>query len=201
MKRRGHAVISIFCCCLFLLFSVGLLDAASPQEKLNKAEELAVRASQIAIKAMENCDSQAAKNAFNIVNQAAPLVLEATAEAQKMKDAGLIKRAMDVSGRLGATNTQIIILASKLMQCSMSAKNLQDAVEISNYSKEMKQKLIKMNDDIINALSVLELEGIDIDIPFDYKVPKWEDFKYPVGDDLPLRETEPIKDTEPASPI
>lgn len=201
MKKRGHAVISISCCCLFLLFSVGLLDAASPQGKLSKAEALAVKASQIAIKAMENCDSHAAKNAFNLVNQAASLVLEATADAQKMKNGGLIKRALDVSGRLGATNTQIIILASNLMQCSMSAKNLQDAVKISDHSKEMKQKLIKMNDDIVNAMSVLELEGIDIDVPFDYKVPKWDDFKYPVGDDLPLRETEPIKDTEPASPI
>ncbi len=201
MKKRDHAVISIFCCCSFLLFSVGLLNAASPYEKLNKAEALAVKASQIAIKAMENCDTRAAKKAINLVNQAAPLVLEATTDAQEMKDARLIKRALGVSGRIGATNTQIIILASKLMQCTMSVKGLRDVVKISNHSLEMKQRLIKMNDDIVNAMSVLELEGVDIDIPFDYKVTKWDDFKYPVGDELPLRETEPIKDTEPASPI
>ena len=201
MKKRDHAVISIFCCCSFLLFSVGLLNAASPYEKLNKAEALAVKASQIAIKAMENCDTRAAKKAINLVNQAAPLVLEATTDAQEMKDARLIKRALGVSGRIGATNTQIIILASKLMQCTMSVRGLRDVVKISNHSLEMKQRLIKMNDDIVNAMSVLELEGVDIDIPFDYKVTKWDDFKYPVGDELPLRETEPIKDTEPASPI
>jgi len=200
MKKACYAVISIFCC-LFLLFSAGSLNAASPHEKLKKAEALAVNASNIAIKAIETCDTKAAKNALNIVNQAAPLVLEATADAQKIKDPGLFKRALDVSGRIGVTNTQIIILASKLMQCTLTSRGLLDAVEISNHSQKMKQKLIKMHDDIVNAMSILELDRIDIDIPFDYKVPKWEDFKYPVGDESLLRETEPIKDTEAASPI
>jgi len=201
MKKTGHAITSILCCCLFSLFSVSSLNAASPQEKINKAEALARKASKIAIKAIETCDTKTAKDALNLVNQAAPLLLEATADAQEMKDARLIKRALDVSGRIGSANTQIIILASKLMQCTLSAQNLRDAVEISNHSQGMKQKLIKMNDDIVNAMSVLELEGIDIDVPFDYKVPKWEDFKYPIGDEPLLRETEPIKDTEAASPI
>lgn len=201
MKKTGHAVTSVLYCCLFLLFSASSLNAASPQGKLNKAEALAQKASKIAIKAIEACDIKAAKDALNLVNQSAPLVLEATAEAQEMKDARLIKRALDISGRIGSANTQVIILASKLMQCTLSAQGLRDAVEISNHSQRMKQKLVKMNDDIVNAMSVLELEGIDIDVPFDYKVPKWEDFKYPVGDEPLLRETEPIKDTEAASPI
>ena len=119
----------------------------TPEEKLRKAEELSIKASEMATKAKESYNVGLAKKALELANQATYLVLEAVAEAQKKADPTLAQTAINTANSVMKAITQIIAAATFISQISTDPETIAGTKEIlekANKAKRLNNKAIQI---------------------------------------------------------
>ena len=119
----------------------------TPEDKLRKAEELSIKASEMATKAKVSYNVGLAKKALELANQATYLVLEASTEAGKKADPVLIQAAINTANSVKNSITQIIDAATFISQISADPKTIADAKEIlgkANKTTELNNQVIQI---------------------------------------------------------
>jgi hypothetical protein len=119
----------------------------TPEEKLRKAEELSIKASEMATRAKESYNVGLAKKALELANQATYLVLEVVTEAQKKADPALAQTAINAANSIMKAITQIIAAATFISQISADPETIAGTKEIlekANKAKELNNKAIQI---------------------------------------------------------
>ena len=143
---RWLICVGTFLTITFLAVSV-MAAKITPEEKLRKAEELSIKASEMATQAKVSYNVGLAKKALGLANQATYLVLEAVAEAQKKADPALSQTAINTANSVMKAITQIIAAATFISQISADPETIADVKEIfekANKAKELNNKAIQI---------------------------------------------------------
>jgi len=143
---RWLICVGIFLTITFLAVPV-MAAKITPEDKLRKAEELSIKASEMATKAKESYNVGLAKKALELANQATYLVLEAITEAQKKDDPALAQTAINTANSVRKAITQIIAAATFISKISEDPKTIADVKEIlekANKAKELNNKAIQI---------------------------------------------------------
>lgn len=143
---RWLICVGTFLTITFLAVSV-MAAKITPEEKLRKAEELSIKASEMATKAKVSYNVGLAKKALGLANQATYLVLEAVAEAQKKADPALSQTAINTANSVMKAITQIIAAATFISQISADPETIAGTKEIfekANKAKELNNKAIQI---------------------------------------------------------
>ena len=148
--KRRLLFVGTFLAITFLAVPV-MAAKISPAEKLRKAEELSIRASEMATKAKEAYNVGLAKKALELANQATYLVLEVVTEAQRKADYVLAQAAINIANSVMKAITQIINTATFISQISGDPKTIADTKEILEKAKETKE----LNNQAIQAARTL----------------------------------------------
>ncbi len=144
--QRRSLFIGTFIGITFLVVPV-MAAKITPEEKLRKAEELSIKASEMATKAKESYNVGLAKKALELANQATYLVLEVVTEARKKADPALAQAAINTANSVMNAITQIITAATFISQISADPKIIADTKEIlekANKAKELNNKAIQI---------------------------------------------------------
>ena len=144
--KRRLVFVGTFLAISFLAVSV-MAAKITPEDKLRKAEELSIKASEMATKAKVSYNVGLAKKALELANQATYLVLEVVTEAQKKNDPALAQASIHTANSVMKTITQIIAAATFISQISEDPKTIADVKEIlekANKAKEMNNKAIQV---------------------------------------------------------
>ena len=143
---RWLICVGIFLTITFLAVPV-MAAKITPEDKLRKAEELSIKASEMATKAKESYNVGLAKKALELANQATYLVLEAITEAQKKDDPALAQTAINTANSVRKAITQIIAAATFISKISEDPKTIADVKEIlekANKAKGLNNKAIQI---------------------------------------------------------
>jgi len=128
--------------------AVPVMDAKiTPEEKLRKAEELSIKAFEMATKAKVSYNVGLAKKALELANQATYLVLGVVTEAREKADPALAQAAINTANSVMKAITQIINTATFISQISEDPKTIADVKEIlrkANKAKELNNKAIQV---------------------------------------------------------
>jgi len=119
----------------------------TPEAKLQKAEELSIKASEMATQAKVSYDVGLAKEALELANQATYLVLEAITEAEKKEAPALSQMAINTANSVRKAITQIIAAATFISQVSTKPEIIAGAKEIldeANKAKGLNTKAIQV---------------------------------------------------------
>lgn len=151
MKRslkdtRWLICVGTFLTITFLAVSV-MAAKITPEDKLQKAEELSIKASEMATKAKVSYNVGLAKESLKLANQATYLVLEVVTEAQKKDDLALAQTAINTANSVMKAITQIIAAATFISQVSTDKKTIAETKEIlqkANKAKELNTKAIQI---------------------------------------------------------
>jgi hypothetical protein len=135
--QRRSLFIGTFIGITFLVVPV-MAAKITPEEKLRKAEELSIKASEMATKAKESYNVGLAKKALELANQATFLVLEVVTEARKKADPALAQAAINTANSVMNAITQIITAATFISQISADPKIIADTKEILEKAKKAK---------------------------------------------------------------
>ena len=148
--QRRSLFIGTFIGITFLVVPV-MAAKIIPGEKLRKAEELSIKASEMATKAKESYNVGLAKKALELANQATYLVLEVVTEAQRKADYVLAQAAINIANSVMKAITQIINTATFISQISGDPKTIADTKEILEKAKKAKE----LNNKAIQAARTL----------------------------------------------
>jgi hypothetical protein len=131
-----------------IFFTIPVMAAKmTPEDKLRKAEELSIKASEMAIGAKESYDIGLAKKALELADQATYLVLEASNEAGKKADPALIQAAINTATSVKNSIAKIIDAATFISRISADPKTIADAKEIlekANKAEELNNQVIQI---------------------------------------------------------
>jgi hypothetical protein len=144
--KRCLVFVGTFLAITFLAVPV-MAAKITPEDKLQKAEELSIRASEMATNARVSYDVGLAKNALELANQATYLVLEAITEAEKKDDPALSQRAINAANSIMKAITQVITTATFISQVSSDPETIAEAkamLEKANKAKELNNKAIQV---------------------------------------------------------
>ena len=151
MKKFLKDTRGLICVGTFLAITFFAIQAMAakitPEDKLRKAEELSIEASEMATTAKESYNVGLAKKALELANQATYLVLEAVAEAGKKDDPALAQVAIHTANSVMKAITQIIAAATFISQISEDQKTIADVKEIlekANKDQELNNKAIQI---------------------------------------------------------
>lgn len=143
---RWLICVSTFLAIAFLAVSV-MAAKITPEEKLRKAKELSIKASEMATKAKVSYNVGLAKQSLELANQATYLVLEAVTEARKKDDPALSQMAINTVNSVRKAITQIIDAATFISQVSTDPKTIAETKEIlekANKAKGLNNKAIQI---------------------------------------------------------
>jgi hypothetical protein len=147
LKDKRHLVfLGTFLAITFLAVSV-MAAKITPEDKLRKAKELSIKASEMATKAKVSYNVELAKKSLELANQATYLVLEVVTEAGKKDDPALAQDAINTANSVMKAITQIIAAATFISQVSEDPKTIADVKEIlekANKDKELNNKAIQI---------------------------------------------------------
>jgi hypothetical protein len=147
LKDKRHLVfLGTFLAITFLAVSV-MAAKITPEDKLRKAKELSIKASEMATKAKVSYNVGLAKKSLELANQATYLVLEVVTEAGKKDDPALAQDAINTANSVMKAITQIIAAATFISQISEDPKTIADVKEIlekANKDKELNDKAIQI---------------------------------------------------------
>jgi hypothetical protein len=147
LKDKRHLVfLGTFLAITFLAVSV-MAAKITPEDKLRKAKELSIKASEMATKAKVSYNVGLAKKSLELANQATYLVLEVVTEAGKKDDPALAQDAINTANSVMKAITQIIAAATFISQISEDPKTIADVKEIlekANKDKELNNKAIQI---------------------------------------------------------
>jgi hypothetical protein len=155
---RWLICVGTFLTITFLAVSV-MAAKITPEEKLRKAEELSIKASEMAIKAKVSYNVGLAKKALELANQATYLVLEVVTEAGKKDDPVLAQASIHTANSVRKAITQIIAAATFISQISEDPRTIADVKEIlekAGKAKELNNKAIQ----IVRSSAVEPVEKI-----------------------------------------
>ena len=144
--KRRLVFVGTFLAITFLAVSV-MAAKITPEDKLRKAEELSIKASEMATKAKVSYNVGLAKKALELANQATYLVLEVVTEAGKKDDPALAQDAINTANSVMKAITQIIATATFISQISEDPKTIADVKEIlekADKAKELNNKAIQI---------------------------------------------------------
>jgi len=144
--KRRFVCVGTFLAITFLAVPV-MAAKITPEDKLRKAEELSIKASEMATKAKVSYNVGLAKKALELANQATYLVLEVVTEAQKKDDPALAQAAINTANSVRKAITQIIAAATFISRISEDPKTIADVKEIlekANKAKELNNKAIQI---------------------------------------------------------
>ncbi len=119
----------------------------TPEDKLRKAEELSIKASEMATKAKVSYNVVLAKKSMELANQATYLVLEVVAEAGEKEDPVLARASINTANSVMKAITQIIAAVTFISQITEDPKTIADVKEIlekANKAKELNNKAIQV---------------------------------------------------------
>jgi hypothetical protein len=170
----------------FLVFPA-MAAEITPTEKLQKAEELSIRASKMAVQAEDTGDAELAKKALELANEASLLVSEVASEAQKTGNTDLAQEAVNMAVKVQAAITQVITAGTYIARTSTDPKVVADAKKVV----EKAEGLDRLNNETI----WIALATPGTRPPEGYVPPEVP------GREIPVQEEPPIQDTEPASPV
>jgi hypothetical protein len=170
----------------FLVFP-GMAAGVTPAEKLQKAEELSIRASEMAAKAEDTGDVKLAKKALELANRASRLVSEVASEAQKTDNADLAQEAVNMAVIVQAAITQVITAGTYIAQTSTDPRVVADAKEVV----EKAEASVRFNNETIE----IALATPGTVPPEGYEPPEAP------GREIPVQGEPDIQDTEPASDV
>jgi hypothetical protein len=147
LKDKRHLVfLGTFLAITFLAVPV-MAAKITPGDKLRKAKELSIKASEMATKAKVSYNVGLAKKSLELANQATYLVLEVVTEAEKKDDHALAQDAINTANSVMKAITQIIAAATFISQISEDPKTIADVKEIlekANKDKELNNKAIQI---------------------------------------------------------
>ncbi len=103
---------------IILLAVPVLAEEMSPEEKLAKAAELSLQASEMAIKAQETGDVELAKEALAIANEVSSLIADVASYAGETGNTELAQAAMNMSNNFNAVISQISEASQYIAQTS-----------------------------------------------------------------------------------
>ncbi len=170
----------------FLVFPAVAAEI-TPAEKLQKAEELSIRASEMAAKAEDTGDAELAKKALELANEASLLVSEVASEAQKTGNTDLAQEAVNMAVRVQAAITRVITAGTYIARTSTDPGVVADAKKVV----EKAEGLVRLNNETIR----IALATPGTTPPEGYEPPEAP------GREIPVQEEPPIQDTEAASPV
>ena len=130
----------------FLAVSV-MAAKITPEDKLQKAEELSIKASEMATEAKVSYNVGLAKKSLELANQAIYLVLEVVTEAGKKDDPALSQRTINTANSIMQAITQVIAAATFISQVSSDPETIAGTKEIlekANKAKELNNKAIQI---------------------------------------------------------
>jgi len=143
---RWLICVGTFLTIAFLAVSV-MAAKISPEDKLRKAEELSIKASEMATQAKVSYNVGLAKKALELANQATYLVLEVVAEAGKKDDPALAQASIHTTNSVRKAITQIIAAATFISEISEDPRTIADVKEIlekANKAKGLNNKAIQI---------------------------------------------------------
>jgi len=152
--KRRLLFVGTFLAITFLAVPV-MAAKISPAEKLRKAEELSIRASEMATKAKESYNVGLAKKALELANQATYLVLGVVTEVLEKADPALAQAAINTTNSVIKAITQIITAATFISQISGDPKTIADTKEIlekAEEAKELNNKTIQIARTLVEKL-------------------------------------------------
>ena len=170
----------------FLVFPA-MAAEVTPAEKLQKAEELSIRASKMAAQAEDTGDAELARKALELANEASLLVSEVASEARKTGNADLAQEGINMAVKVQAAITQVITAGTYIARTSTDPKVVADAKKVV----EKAEGTVRLNNETIRI--ALATPGT---VPPEGYVPP----EAP-GREIPVQEEPAIQDTEPASPV
>jgi len=144
--KRRLVFLGIFLTITFLAVSV-IAAKITPEDKLQKAEELSIKASEMATKAKVSYNVGLAKKSLELANQATYLILEVVTEAGKKDDPALSQTAINTANSIMKAITQIIDAATFISQISADPETIAGTKEIlekANKAKELNNKAIQI---------------------------------------------------------
>jgi hypothetical protein len=184
-KRILIVFVGSFLTIAFLVFPA-MSAEITPAEKLQKAEELSIRASEIAAQAEDAGDAGLAKKALELAIKASRLVSEVVSEA-RTGNTDLAQKAINMAVRVGAAITRVKTAGTYIARTSTDPKVVADA----NKVVEKAEGLDRLNNETI----WIALATPGTRPPEGYVPPEVP------GREIPVQEEPPIQDTEPASPV
>jgi hypothetical protein len=190
LLRCQKQILIVFVGSFFIIAFLGFPAMAieiTPAEKLKKAEELSIKASEMAAQAKDTGDAGLAKKALELANEASLLVSEVASEAQNTGNTDLAQEAVNMAVRVRAAITQVITASTHIAQTSTDPEVVADADKIT---KEAEEALWRNNETIRIALATPGAVP-----PEGYEPPEAPELE------IPVQEEPPIQDSEPASPV
>jgi hypothetical protein len=184
-KRILIVFVGSFLTIAFLVFPA-MSAEITPAEKLQKAEELSIRASEIAAQAEDAGDAGLAKKALELAIKASRLVSEVVSEA-RTGNTDLAQKAINMAVRVGAAITRVKTAGTYIARTSTDPKVVADAKKVV----EKAEGLDRLNNETI----WIALATPGTRPPEGYVPPEVP------GREIPVQEEPPIQDTEPASPV
>jgi dihydrodipicolinate synthase/N-acetylneuraminate lyase len=143
---RWLLCVGTFLAVTFLAASV-MAAKVTLEGKIQKAEELSIKASEMATKAKVSYNIGLLKESLELANQATYLVLEVVTEAQKKDDPALSQMAIDTANSVSEAIAQIIAAATFISEVSTDKKTIAETKEIlkqANKAKELNIKAIQI---------------------------------------------------------
>ena len=184
-KRILIVLVGSFLTIAFLVFPAVAAEI-TPAEKLQKAEELSIRASEMAAQAEDAGDAGLAKKALELAIKASRLVSEVVSEA-RTGNTDLAQKAINMAVRVGAAITRVKTAGTYIARTSTDPKVVADAKKVV----EKAEGLDRLNNETI----WIALATPGTRPPEGYVPPEVP------GREIPVQEEPPIQDTEPASPV
>ena len=184
-KRILIVFVGSFLTIAFLVFPA-MSAEITPAEKLQKAEELSIRASEIAAQAEDAGDAGLAKKALELAIKASRLVSEVVSEA-RTGNTDLAQKAINMAVRVGAAITRVKTAGTYIARTSTDPEVVADAKKVV----ERAEGLDRLNNETI----WIALATPGTRPPEGYVPPEVP------GREIPVQEEPPIQDTEPASPV
>lgn len=173
----------------FLAYPV-LAQEITPSEKLEKANELATQASEMAIKARETGDAELAGKALELANEAAKLVSEIAATAKATGNAELAQAVLNVANNIKKAINLVGVSAESIAQTSTDPATVAAANEIKENSEKAG---IDNQENITTALASGAVPGPpEAAEAFTPPAPTFT---------IPVQEEPPIVDTQAASQV
>lgn len=185
-KRMLIVFVGGFLTIAFLGFP-GMAAGITSAEKLQKAEELSIKAFEMAAKAEDTGDAKLAKKALELAIKASRMVSEVASEAQATGNADLAQKAINVAVKVSAAITRVIAAGTYIAQTSTDPKVVADAKEVV----EKAEGTVRLNNETIE----IALATPGTVPPEGYEPPEAP------GREIPVGEEPAIQDTEPASPV
>ncbi len=190
LLRCQKQILIVFVGSFFIIAFLGFPAMAieiTSAEKLKKAEELSIKASEMAAQAKDTGDAGLAKKALELANEASLLVSEVASEAQKTGNTDLAQEAVNMAVRVRAAITQVITAGTYIARTSTDPGVVADAKKVV----EKAEGLVRLNNETIQ----IALATPGTTPPEGYEPPEAP------GLEIPVQEEPPIQDTEPASSV